>query len=97
MTAPDVIQQAREALQQPGYAFPGADVWYRALTAVVAAADAGHLIDTRRFEALSGGERIVCLSYEPGEPWPWEADGENAVRRGKTAAEALASAEREAS
>lgn len=88
----DVIQQARDALS---FAPSWGDL-HTALRAVVDAADAGHLIDTRRMVALSAGERIVCLSYEPDEPWPWEADGENAVRRGKTAAEALAAAEREA-
>lgn len=87
----DVIQQARKVAGL----YPEESAAYIALRAVVEAADAGHLIDTRRIEALSGGERIVCLSYEPGEPWPWEADGKNVVRRGKTAAVALAAAERE--
>lgn len=75
--------------------YPSGSAAHIALRTVLELADAGYLIDARRIEALSGGERIVCLSYEPGEPWPWEADGENVVRRGKTAAAALGAAERE--
>lgn len=90
----DVIQQAREALD-PKWTRPMQEtvsLMHSALLAVVKAADAGHLIDTRRIAALGD---TVCLTYEAGEPLPWELDREDGMARGATAGEVLAAAERE--
>lgn len=101
MTAPDVIQQAREALAawDQGEPWQGHEPeWILALRAVVEAADGGHLIDARRIEALGS----VDLSHDSGDerrPSRWKVtqfSDPGAVGIGKTAADALAAAEREA-
>ena len=105
MTAPDVIQQARDALAAWNRASPydaPEPEWVLALRLVVKAGDAGHLIDTRRLVELGGRDDVaVTLEVESNDGWtvyrraswsdqPWQ------MGYGPTAAEALAAAERAA-
>lgn len=104
----DVIQQARERIKELRESLPPSGPWpptvgdQALLYAVVEAADAGHLIDARRIEALEGrGDVAVTLEVDGEDGWtvyrrtswsgsPWQ------MGYGASAAEALAAAEREA-
>ena len=101
MTAPDVIQQAREALAHPGgFVYTPAEYgWWMALRAVVEAADAGHLIDARRIEAIRAWQSPISLVC--GAEGVWSVTScphclHDVTACAASAAEALAAAEREA-
>ena len=100
----DVIQQAREALAEwdaGSWKVLDDPAWVVALRAVVEAADNAHLIDTRRLMALTGTWG-VSLDYQHGPEPDWgvvrfdEHSRETVYESGRTAAEALDAAEREA-
>lgn len=98
----DVIQQAREAIavwdaHAEDDATTGIDA-AEALRAVVAAADAGHLIDTRRIERVlvdHGLEVFPTLSTR-GRWTVYHVSENEYLSFHASAAEALAAAEREA-
>lgn len=98
----DVIQQARKVAGL----YPEVSAAHIALMAIVDAADAGHLIDTRRIEALRTNDysRVTITLLAPafyGGKRPWQVTigsrGIYGPAQGATLADALAAAEREAS
>lgn len=88
----DVIQQAREAMCD----VRGCDIEQCiALRAIVEAADAGHLIDTRRLDALAE-KGIAIIPEGRSKMHKWEVWHGEIYATAPTFAEALAAAEREA-
>lgn len=91
----DVLQQAREALRDCEINCGRLAKSTVALRAVVEAADAGHLIDTRRMDALAE-KGIAIIPEGRSKMHKWEVWHGEIAATARTFADALAAAEREA-
>ena len=95
----DVIQQAREALAHMEAAWEDDDVPltsdFQAIHNLIAEIDAGHLIDTRRMDALAE-KGIAIIPEGRSKMHKWEVWHGEIAATAPTFADALAAAEREA-